>query len=57
MRRHRQRQRSRLRSVALEVRDGEVEWLVERGYLARNAADDPWEIGAAIGRLLDAMLK
>jgi hypothetical protein len=57
MRRHRQRRRSGMRSIVLDVRDHEIEALIKRGFLAQNAADDLWEIGAPVGRLLDVALK
>lgn len=54
--RYRQRRASGLRSVDLDVRDREVEWLVHHNYLARHRADDADAIGRALGRLLDRLM-
>jgi hypothetical protein len=48
MRRHRERRKQRLRCLTIELRDGEIEGLVQRGWLARERRHD----GGAIRRAL-----
>jgi hypothetical protein len=57
MRRTRQRQRSGLRSIAFDIRTSEVDALIARGLLSRDAGGDPEAVAMALGRLLDIVLR
>ena len=48
MRRHRERRRQRLRCLTIELRDGEIEGLIQRGWLARERRDDSGAIRRAL---------
>jgi hypothetical protein len=53
MRRHRERRRQRLRCLTIELRDGEIEGLIQRGWLARDQRKDAAAIRTALYHYLD----
>jgi hypothetical protein len=48
MRLHRERKRQRLRCLMIELRDGEIEGLIQRGWLARERRKDVVAIRRAL---------
>ena len=57
VRRHRERRRREQRSIALDVRNTEIEWLVHHNYLASHMVNDVDAIAAALGAALDRLLR
>jgi hypothetical protein len=53
MRRHRERQRQHLRCMTIELREGEIEGLIQRGWLARDRRTDGTAIRTALYHYLD----
>jgi hypothetical protein len=53
MRRHRERQRQRLRCLTIELKEGEIEGLIQRGWLARDQRKDAAAIRTALCHYLD----
>jgi hypothetical protein len=56
MRRHRERRHMRLRCVTLQVRDLEIETLIQRGLLKSEMRNDVHEIREALYAHLDRTL-
>jgi hypothetical protein len=56
MRRHRQRKREKLRSLRIELRETEVDALIDAGFLEQETRDDPDAIILALYELLDRVL-
>jgi hypothetical protein len=56
MRLHRQRRRDGLRCITLELRETEINWLVDGGLLKVDARNDPGAIRQAFYTLLDRIL-
>jgi hypothetical protein len=57
MRAHRERRRKGLHCYTLEIRAREIEVLVERGLLERDARNDPYAVKMALYRHLDKTLR
>jgi hypothetical protein len=57
MRRHRERRQFRLRCITLQVRDGEIEELIQRGLLRADMRNDVYEIREALYVHLDRTLR
>ena len=53
MRRHRERQRQHLRCLMVELREGEIEGLIQRGWLARDRRTDRAAIRTALYHYLE----
>jgi hypothetical protein len=53
MRRHRERQRQHLRCLTIELKEGEIEGLIQRGWLARDRRTDGPAIRTALYHYLD----
>jgi hypothetical protein len=56
MRWSRARRRKGLRTTPFEIRESEIEALVNRGYLDAAKCSDRFEVALALGRFLDRML-
>ena len=56
MRRHRQRKREGLRSLRIELRETEVDELIDEGFLDEAHRDDPHAVIAAIYGFFDRIL-
>jgi hypothetical protein len=57
MRAHRERRRKGLHCYTLEIRAREIQVLVERGLLERDARNDPYAVKMALYRHLDKTLR
>jgi hypothetical protein len=56
MRRHRERRRDGLRCLMIELRETEIDALVQKGLLMRDNSQNPEAIIAALYELLDRTL-
>jgi hypothetical protein len=56
MRSSRERRRKGLRTILFEIREAEIEALVNRGYLDAAKRSDRFEVALALGRFLDRVL-
>ena len=56
MRRHRQRKREKLRSVRIELRETEVDALIEGGFLRDESRNDTNAVIIALYQFFDRML-
>ena len=53
MRRHRERQRNRMRCVTIEVHESEIKKLVRMGFLKSEMRNDPIAISSALYAFFD----
>jgi hypothetical protein len=56
MRRSRERRRNRMRCVTVELRETEVDVLAQKGFLQRDARNDPHAVRDALHRFFDSTL-
>jgi hypothetical protein len=56
MREYRERRKSGIRCLTVQILPAEIEVLVRRGFLTHETRNDPYDITAAIYRFLDATL-
>jgi SOS response regulatory protein OraA/RecX len=56
MRRHRQRRRDGVRSLQIELRETEVDALIESGFLEERSRDDPNAVIRALYKFFDDIL-